>query len=161
MANQPEIEYKASPLRRLLWSIVFIALLAGAGVALWQTWRLKQVEVIEEAELPQPTQPAGETPAPDEATASPDEFVARADTAVHFPPPPASADSDIWLQQQLPVVEPNPRFNDWLVQTDDILPKLVLLVHEVAQGKVPRRVFTFWAPSEPFQVKEAGEGRYV
>jgi len=88
--------------------------------------------------------------------------VARSHTTVRFPSPPSSAaDSDAWLRRQLPVVDPDPRFQAWLAETGDLLPKLVLLVQEVSQGKVPRRIFAFWAPDEPFQVRAVGDGRYV
>ncbi len=167
MADRPEIEYKASPLRRLFWSLALVALLAGAGVALWKSWQLKQAAVIGEAEeappqSPSRTESAEKPAAPKTAETNPDEFVARSDTTVRFPPPPATvADSDAWLRGQLPVVDPDPRLQVWLAETGDLLPKLVLLVQEVSQGKVPRRIFAFWAPTEPFQVRAVGEGRYV
>ena len=163
MADQPEIEYKASLLRRLFWSLALVALIGGAGVALWKSWQLKQAAVIKEVEeSPRGDGSGAESTGPKTAATNPDEFVARSDTAVRFPSPPATVgDSDAWLRRQLPLVDPDPRLQAWLAETGDLLPKLVLLVQQVSQGKVPQRIFAFWAPAEPFQVKAVGDGRYV
>ncbi len=171
MTDHSEIDLKPSPLRRIIWTIVMLALIGGAGAFLWRAYQLKQQAVLEETEAAAqaPAAPSSEKAAEapgeagvEETTEAGDEFVARADTTVTFTPPSAElAASDAWLRTELPKVNRDPTFLQWLQATPDLLRKGVLLVSEVAQGRVPRKAFAFWAPKAPFQVREVGEGQYV
>lgn len=171
MTDQSEIDLTPSPLRRILWSLVMIALIAGTGYVLWWAYQLKQKAVLDEEEVAaverhslasgakSPDQTPQEEITGEEGA---DEFVARADTSVEFSSPPAAIEaSDAWLRTELPKVNRNPRFNQWLAETNDLLRKAVLLASEVSQGKVPRNAFAFWAPEEPFRARETGDGQYV
>ena len=175
MHDDIEIHVKPSRLRTAIWSILMLAVIVGSGVLLWRAYQLKQAaittkdkkssDVVQKEEIlraeegtestQEGKQSAGLT---DEEN---DEFVARVEHTVTFPQPPVDLNSsDSWLQEQLPKVNPHPKFKAWLEQTSDLMRKTVLLTDQVAQGKVPRKVFSFWAPEGPFKVKET-DGRIV
>ncbi|WP_022948754.1 DUF3014 domain-containing protein [Methylohalobius crimeensis] len=167
-------DVSASPLRKLLWILAILILLAVAGVILWRSYQAQQASIMSEEEAPQtspaettgPIQPGVSEPvSPSEEAAREgpsEEFVPREDTTVELPPAPESqAESDPWLREQLPLANPYPLFMDWLNETSDLLRKWVVLVSEVAQGRVPRKLFPFWAPQTPFAVQETEEGYVI
>ncbi len=167
MANQSEFEFKPLPMRKLVWTLVMLGLLAGTGVALWRAYGLRQAAILAEGKQPQPVQemlsgPAESATAAPEATTPSEEFVHRADTSVEFPPAPVSMrESDGWLRQELPVIDQNPQLTLWVNETPDLLRRFIALVNESAQGRVPRKLFAFWIPQESIQVKEVEGGEYV
>lgn len=169
MADQSQIKFEPSPWRRLVWTLVMLGLIVGAGLVLWRAYQLRQSAILAEGETPQSVQetmsdPTGSTAAPEAPTATtpPEEFVSRAETSVELPPLPASlSDSDLWLRQELAHLDQNPEFAKWSSQTAELLRCFVVLVSEVAQGRVPANLFGFWAPQEAIQVKEIGDREYV
>lgn len=169
MANRSEIESKSFPLRKLIWTLGMLGLLAGTGVVLWWAYQVKQAAILAEGEKLQPVQETMSSPdesaAPSQAptaTTPSEEFVPRAETMVELPPLPASLnDSDLWLRQQLPGIDQNPQLTYWVNETSDLLRRFIVLVNEIAQGRVSRKLFVFWTPQESIQVKEVEGGEYV
>ncbi len=167
MANQSEVKSKPFPLRKLVWTLVMLGLLAGTGVVLWWAYGLRQAAILAEGEKPHPAQenmsgPAESAAVAPEATTPSEEFVHRADTSVELPPLPTSLnDSDSWLRQELPVIDQNPQLAQWVNETPDLLRRFIALVNEIAQGRVPSKLFVFWAPQESIQVQEVEGGEYI
>lgn len=171
MADQSQIQIKPSPLRKFVWTLAMMGLLIGTGVALWQAYRIKQAAVLAEGEKTlQPVQETASAPAESSAgapespiaTTPSEEFVHRVNTSVDFPPPPVSlSESDGWLRQELPVIDKNPQWIQWVNETPELLRKFVVLVNETAQGRMPRKLFGFWAPKESVRVEEIGNGEYL
>lgn len=165
MANQPEVNFKASPGRKLLWALLMLGIGIGAGIVLWRSYQLKQAAILAEQGTPavSTSGSSDSSTAPTTATATPaEEFVSRAETTVEFPPLPDSPSaSDGWLRQEVPLIDQNPELAQWLNQTDDLVRRFVVLVRECAQGKVASKLFTFWTPQEPLQVQELQGGEYV
>lgn len=174
MQDHPDIDLKPSKFRIAIWAIIMAAVLIGGGIMLWRAYQLKQSAIIEKGGMP----PVSQGEPASEDTTSPslkgetggeagngeanDEFVARADTSVHFPSPPSDLnETDPWLREQLPLVDPHPTFLQWLGQTSDLLRKTVLLADQVSKGKVPRKAFSFWVPEEDFKAKETSNGKYA
>ncbi len=137
----------------------------ATGVALWVAYQAKQAAILAEGETPPATSPTASQPesakVQGEASAE-EEFVHRVKTAVEFPPLPASlSESDAWLRQEVAAVDRNPKLLRWLDETPQVLYRFVVLVNEIAKGKVPRKLFEFWAPQEPLKVKESEGGEYL
>ncbi len=171
MHDDIESHLKPSRLRTAIWAILMVAIIVGSGVMLWRAYQLKQSSILtgEDLKTAPPVREGkdsaaeGVTPTQEEETtgAADNEFVARVEHTVSFTRPPADLNaSDPWLRQQLPLVDPHPQFKHWLEQTSDLMRQFVLLADQVSKGKLPRKVFSFWAPKEPFKVKEA-EGKLV
>ncbi len=170
MSDNLEIEYKASPVRKIIWAILFAGVLGVAGYSLWKAYQLDQASHLDQVATPSrvpdiPVEearprvaPAPEVPVPEagkrEAESTPPE-------AQPLIPPASLAESDLWLREQLPPVNPHPEFVRWINSESDLIRKTVLLVYQVAHGKVPRKQFMFWAPKTPFPVKEKAKGQYV
>ncbi|WP_460034860.1 DUF3014 domain-containing protein [Methylothermus subterraneus] len=147
---------KPSPLRKRIWALVMLGLVVGTAWVLWQAYRAKQAAVLAK-ETPKPQTPS--VPKAQEAT-PPEEFVARVTPVVDFPPLPSLSESDDWLRQELPELDQNPFLIRWVQETPDLLRKFVALADEIAQGKVPRKLFDSWAPKESLQVIESESGEY-
>ncbi len=173
MQDETEIDLKPSRLRTTIWSILMVGIVVGSGIMLWRAYQLRQSAIMEKGERPVVTQKEsgsqeevegvtrGESGRVGEEEAN-DEFVARAETSVTFPQPPASLnESDPWLREQLPRVNPDPTFKRWLDLTPDLFRKFVLLTDQISQGRVPRKTFTFWTPKEPFKVTQTPEGKTI
>lgn len=141
-----------------------ILLLVGAGFVLWKSYQLKQASLLDEESVSAPTSeaPAEATPSLDQ-TASTDQPEAPLETTEEAPllPPASLEQSDPWLREQLPAINAHPLFLRWLNSESDLIRKTVLLVNHVYQGKVPRKAFLFWAPKDPFKVKEPQKGQYM
>ncbi len=172
MHDDIESHLKPSRFRTTIWSILMVAVIVGSGVMLWKAYRLKQSAILTEEDLK--ATPAikentdtqmegGEANQAGKTSGDTDdnEFVARVEHTVTFTPPPADLkDSDPWLREQASLINPHPRFKDWLDQTSDLMRKFVLLADQIAKGKLPRKVFSFWAPEKPFEVK-GSDGKLV
>lgn len=164
MADLSQTGIKPSPVRKLVWTLAMLGLVAGTGVVLWQAYQLKQAAVLSDREISKSTASVSpENPATSEApTATPaEEFVSRAKPVIDFPPAPVSMEErDSWLRKELPLIDQNPQLTRWLNETPDLLRRFVVLVSETSQGKVPYKLFSFWAPRESIQVREI-DGGYV
>ncbi len=169
MSDNLEIEYKASPIRKIIWAILFAGILGVAGYSLWKAYQLDQASHLDKVATPSqvPETPVEETqpqvaPAPEAAPApAKKEAESTPPEAQPLTPPASLAESDPWLRDQLPSVNPHPEFVRWINSESDLIRKTVLLVYQVGHGKVPRKQFMFWAPKTPFPVKEKAKGQYV
>lgn len=169
MSDDLEIEYKASPVRKVIWAILFAGVLGVAGYSLWKAYRLEKASHLDKIvtrsqapEIPAEEAKPQSKPIPETQPSKPTEKKAeQPDESQALVPPESLADSDQWLREQLPAVNPHPEFVHWINTESDLIRKTVLLVNEVAHGKVPRKQFMFWAPKTPFLVKEKAKGQYV
>ena len=165
MAHRSQAPIEPSPLRKRIWTLVVLGWAVGTGVALWYAYQAKQAAILAEGgtpPAPSSTTSPPESPTGQDGVAAEEEFVQRAKTVVEFPPLPLSLnESDAWLRQEVAAVDRNPQLLRWLDETPQVLYRFVVLVNEIAHGKVPRKLFEFWAPQEPLQVKEKEGGEYL
>lgn len=134
---------------RIIWIVPAMAIAAAGAYAAWRLWG--------GAETHPP--PGPEVAAAPGADAQP----GQAPSPQAQPPPAAADETPVDAAGAKPVLEPispHPGFRAWLAEASPVR-RLVVILANVAEGTIPRKLLAPFAPSSPFAVERRGDRTVV